>query len=133
MIANGKLLLRALTLNAVFCGISAFLMFISASWLAQQFGLSSAEPVYATAALLAVFALQLADIVRTKTIRAWEIRSIISGDIAWVVLSIALITLYYQAITTIALILVDVVAVTVLCLALMQIRGLREIRRMADA
>ncbi len=132
MLSNNNLLLRALTLNAVFSGFSALLMFISGSWLAQQFALSSAVPIYAIGGFLAVFALQLANIVRTRAIRTWEISAIISGDIAWVVASVALITLYYQSITAAAVMLVDIVAVAVLFFAIQQIRGLREFRRMAD-
>ncbi len=133
MISNNNRLLRALTLNAMFSGFSALLMFISGTWLAQQFALSSAVPIYGVAGFLAVFALQLANIVRTRTIRTWEITAIISGDIAWVVASIALITLYYQSITAAAVMLVDIVAVAVLFFAIQQIRGLREFRRTAGA
>ncbi len=133
MISNNNRLLRALTLNAMFSGFSALSMFISGTWLAQQFALSSAVPIYGVAGFLAVFALQLANIVRTRTIRTWEITAIISGDIAWVVASIALITLYYQSITAAAVMMVDIVAVAVLFFAIQQIRGLREFRRTADA
>ena len=133
MISDNNLLLRALTLNAIFSGFSALLMFISGGWLAEQFALESAVPIYAIAGFLAVFALQLGNIARTKNIRPWEIKSIISGDIAWVVASVALIILYYQSITATAVILVDVVAVAVLFFAIMQIRGLREFRRTASA
>lgn len=133
MISDNKLLLRALTMNAIFSGFSALLMFISGSWLATQFGLGSAIPVYAIAGFLALFALQLVNIVRTRNIRSWEIKSIISGDIAWVVASVAIITLYYQIITLTALILLDVVAAAVLSFAIQQIRGLREFQRMAAA
>ena len=133
MISNNNLLLRALTLNAAFSGFSALFMFISAPWLAEQFGLESAVPIYVIAGFLAVFALQLGNIVRTKNIRNWEIKSIISGDIAWVVASVAIIIVYYQSITPTALILIDIVAVAVLFFAIMQIRGLKEFRRVADA
>ena len=59
MISDNNLLLRALTLNAIFSGFSALLMFISGGWLAEQFALESAVPIYAIAGFLAVFALQL--------------------------------------------------------------------------
>ncbi len=133
MISNNNLLLRALGLNALFSAFSALLMFISGTWLAQQFALSSTVPIYVIAGFLAVFALQLANIVRTRTIRTWEITGIISGDIAWVVASAALIILYYQSITAAAVLLVDIVAAAVLYFAIQQIRGLRAFRRMADA
>ena len=130
MISDNNLLLRALTLNAMFSGFSALMMFIAGPWLAAQFGLSSVLPVYAVAGFLAVFTTQLGNIVRTKNIRTWEIKSIIGGDIAWVVASVAIITLYYQTITPTALILIDTVAVAVLFFAIMQIRGLREFRKL---
>ena len=130
MISDNNLLLRALTLNAMFSGFSAVLMFIGGPWLAEQFGLSSVIPVYVVAGFLAVFAIQLGNIVRTKNIRSWEIKSIISGDIAWVVASVAIITLYYQVITPTALILLDIAAVAVLFFAVMQVRGLRQYRKL---
>ncbi len=132
MISNNSLLLRALTLNAGFSGFSALLMFISGGWLAAQFALDSAVPIYAVAGFLTVFAIQLGNIVRTKNIRSWEIKSIISGDIAWVVASVAIITLYHQSITPTGLILLDIAAVAVLFFAVMQIRGLTEYRRIAS-
>jgi hypothetical protein len=132
MITDNNLLLRALTLNAIFSGSSALLMFIGGGWLAAQFVLGSAIPIYVIAGFLAVFALHLTNIVRTKNIRTWEITSIISGDIAWVVTSVAITILYYRTITPTALILVDVVAVAVLFFAVMQIRGLNQYRKMED-
>ncbi len=130
MISDNNLLLRALTVNAIFSGFSALLMFIAGGWLAAQFALSSAIPVYVIAGFLAVFAFQLTNIVRTRNIRTWEITSIISGDIAWVVASVAITVLYYRTITPTALILVDVVAVVVLFFAIMQIRGLKQYRKL---
>ena len=132
MITDNNLLLRALTLNAIFSGFSALLMFIGGGWLTAQFALSSAIPIYVIAGSLAVFALQLTNIVRTKNIRTWEITGIISGDIAWVVTSVVISILYYRTITPTALILVDVVAVAVLFFAVMQIRGLNQYRKMED-
>ncbi len=130
MISDNHLLLRALTLNAMFSGFSALSMFIAGPWLAEQFGLNSVIPIYVVAGFLAVFAIQLGNIVRSKNIRSWEIKSIISGDIAWVIASVAIITLYYQVITPTALILLDIVAVAVLSFAIMQIRGLKLYRKL---
>jgi len=130
MISDNNLLLRALTLNAMFSGFSALLMIIAGPWLAAQFSLNNVIPVYIVAGFLAVFAIQLGNIVRTKNIRMWEIKSIISGDIAWVVASVAIIILYYQVITPTALILLDIVAVAVLFFAIMQIRGLKQYRNL---
>ena len=130
MMSDNNLLLRALTMNAIFSGFSALFMFISGSWLEQQFALSGAIPIYAVAGFLAVFAINLANIVRTRNIRSWEIKGIISGDIAWVAVSVAIIILYYQTITPTALILLDVVAVAVLFFAIQQIRGLRQFRQL---
>ena len=130
MMSDNNLLLRALTMNAIFSGFSALFMFISGSWLAQQFALSGAIPIYAVAGFLAIFAINLANIVRTRNIRSWEIKSIISGDIAWVAASVAVIILYYQTITPTAVILLDVVAVAVLFFAIQQIRGLKQLRQL---
>ena len=130
MISDNHLLLRALTLNAMFSGFSALLMLVGGRWLAAQFALGSATPIYAIAAFLAAFAFQLGNIVRTKNIRTWEIKGIISGDIAWIVASVAIIIVYYQSITPAALLLVDIAAVAVLFLAVMQIRGLRQYRQL---
>ena len=130
MMSVNNLLLRALTMNAIFSGFSALFMFVSGSWLAQQFALGSAIPIYAIAAFLTIFAFNLANIVRTRNIRGWEIKSIISGDIAWVAASVAIIVLYYQMITPTALILLDVVAVAVGFFAIQQIRGLKQFNKL---
>jgi type IV secretory pathway TrbD component len=131
MLSDNNLLLRALRMNAIFSGFSSILMFVAGRWLAGQFGLESPVTIYAIGGFLALFALQLANIVRTREIRSWEIKSIISGDLAWVAGSIVLIAFYYQSITAAGLMLVDIIAVAVLFFAILQIKGLRELGRMA--
>ncbi len=131
--SNRPLLLRALHLNALFSGSSAFLLLLAGPWIAAQLGLASTTAVYATAGLLAVFALQLWNIVRTRKIRTPEIAVIILGDIAWVLGSVILVALFYSSMTTAGLVLVDVVAVAVLYFAVQQIRGLSAWRRSAGA
>jgi len=130
---DNHLLLRALKLNAVFSGTSALLLLAAAPWVAAQLGLGSATPVYVTAGLLAVFALQLGNIVRTKKIRSLEISAIIIGDLTWVAGSAILVALFYGSLTTVGLVLVDLVAIAVLIFAIQQIRGLRAFRRSAVA
>lgn len=132
MISDNHLLLRALMLNAAFSAFSALIMFIAGGWVAEQLGLPSAVQVYAVAGFLALFALQLGNIVRTRNIRIWEIAGIIGGDIAWVIGSVVLVTLYFQSITATGLILIDIAAVAVLTFAILQIRGLKEFRRTAS-
>ena len=132
MISDNHLLLRALMLNAAFSAFSALIMFIAGGWVAEQLGLPSTVQVYALAGFLAVFALQLGNIVRTRNIRIWEIAGIIGGDIAWVIGSVVLVTLYFQSITATGLILIDIAALAVLTFAILQIRGLREFRRTAS-
>jgi len=133
MISDNHLLLRALMLNAAFSAFSALIMFIAGGWVAKQLGLPSAVQVYALAGFLAVFALQLGNIVRTRNIRIWEIAGIISGDIAWVIGSVVLVTLYFHSITATGLILIDIAALAVLTFAILQIRGLKEFRRTASS
>ena len=123
--SNNDLLFRALRLNALFSGISALLLLAAAPWLATQLGLGSAMPVYVTAGLLGLFALQLAHIVRTRQIRVAEIVGIIGGDFAWVIGSAVFVALFYASMTLIGLVLVDAVALAVLYFAIQQIRGLR--------
>lgn len=118
-------LLEALRLNAIFSGMSALLMFAGASWIASQLGLESSLPVYTTAAILVLFALQLANVVRTKVIRRWEIIGIIGGDVTWVVASLVLATMFLDQLTTTGLVLIDAVALAVLFFAVRQYRGLR--------
>ena len=118
-------LIRALRLNAVFSAASALALFAAAGWIAAQLGLDDPLLVYATAAVLVLFALQLANIVRTGVIRAWEIAGIIGADIAWVVASAVVVAICYESLTTVGLILVDAVAVAVLAFAIQQYRGLR--------
>ncbi len=131
--SDNTLLLRALRLNAIFSASSALVLLLAGPWVAAQLGLTSVTPVHATAGLLAVFALQLGNIVRTRRIKAIEIAGIIFGDIAWVVGSAVLVALFYSSLTTAGLVLVDVVAIAVLYFAIQQIRGLRAFRRGAIA
>ena len=130
---NNNLLLHAIKMNAIFSGLSALVLMLAGPWVAAQLGLAGATPVYVTAGLLAVFALQLGNIVRTGVIRPWEITSIIGGDISWVAASAVLVVLFYPALTITGLILVDFVALAVLYLAIQQIRGLRALRADASA
>ncbi len=123
---NSELLLHALRLNAWFSGISSIAMVAAAPWIATQLGLPGTLPVYLTAGFLILFSLQLGNIVRTRSIRQWEIVAIISGDLAWVLGSIVLVAAYFESLTTIGLILVDLVALAVLFFAIQQIRGLRR-------
>jgi hypothetical protein len=127
------LLLRALRLNAIFSASSALMLLLAGPWVAAQLGLTSVMPVYATAALLGVFALQLGNIVRTRKIHNLEIASIIFADIAWVIGSVILSALFYSSLTVTGLVLVDVVAIVVLYLAIQQIRGLKAVRTDAMA
>ena len=127
--SDNNSLLRALTLNAAFSGFSALGMLLSGPWIAEQLGLTHVLPVYIVAGCLVLFALQLANIVRTRTIRTWEIAGIICGDIAWVVASVVVVGFFYESLTPSGLMLLDVVAFAVLLFAILQIRGLREYRR----
>ncbi len=131
--SDSPLLLKALRLNALFSGSSALLLLLAGPWMAAQLGLASATPIYATAGLLAVFALQLWNIVRTRKIRTLEIAAIILGDIAWVLGSVILVVLFYSSLTTTGLLLVDLVGVAVLYFAIQQVRGLRAWRSSANA
>lgn len=124
--ANNAALLRALRMNAVFSGLSAGALLLFGNWIAVQLGLNDTTLVYATGGLLALFALQLANIVRGQTIRRWEVLGIIGGDIGWVLGTAVLLALYYSSITTTGLVLVDAVALAVLYFAIQQIRGLRS-------
>lgn len=123
---NHGLLLQALKLNAYFSGISSIIMFAAGPWVATQLGLPGAMPVYLTAGVLALFALQLFNIVRTGTIRRWEVTGIIAGDLAWVIGTIVLVAIYFESLTGVGLLLVDLVALVVLFFAIQQIRGLRR-------
>jgi hypothetical protein len=131
--SDNTLLFRALRLNALFSASSAVMLMLAGPWVAAQLGLNSVTPVYVTAGLLALFALQLGNIVRTQNIRDVEIIGIILGDIAWVVGSAVLVALFYSSLTTAGLVLVDVVAIAVLYFAIQQIRGLRAFRSGAIA
>ena len=131
--SDNTLLLRALRLNAIFSASSALMMLLAGPWVAAQLGLTSVMPLYVTAALLGVFALQLGNIVRTRRIHKLEIASIIFADIAWVIASVVLGALFYSSLTVAGLVLVDVVAIAVLYLAIQQFRGLKAVRSGAMA
>lgn len=128
MTPDNTLLHRALTWNAGFSGLSAVVMTVAASWLAPQLGLPGPLPIYVVAGCLAVFALQLGNILRTRNYRRWEISSIITGDLVWVLASAILVAIYFERLTVTGLLLVDAVALIVLAFAIQQIRGLRRLR-----
>ncbi len=130
---GSDLLMRGLKMNAVFSGLSAVAMLLAANWVAEQVGLPGPANVYAVAIFLLFFAAQLGNIVRTQTIRTWEIVAIIIGDLMWVAGSVVLGTLYLQSFSTIGAVLVDVVALAVLIFAVIQMRGLRKYRRNAHS
>ena len=111
---DNHLLIRALRLNAFFSGASALFLLAAGPWVAAQLGLAGTMPVYVAAGLLAVFALQLGNIVRTREIRSLEITAIILGDLAWVAGSAVLVVLFYPSLTTMGVLLVDLVAIVVL-------------------
>jgi len=121
--------MRGLKMNAVFSTLSAVAMLLAANWVAEQVGLPGPANVYAVAIFLLFFAAQLGNIVRTRTIRTWEIVAIIVGDLLWVAGSVVLGAIYFRSFSTIGALLVDAVALAVLIFAVMQIRGLREYRR----
>ncbi len=125
---TNELLMRGLTMNAIFSAFSAIAMLLAADWVAGQVGLPGPANVYAVAIFLGFFAAQLGNIVRTGTIRTWEIVAIIVGDFMWVAGSVVLGALYFRSFTIIGTVLVDAVALAVLIFAIMQIRGLREHR-----
>ncbi len=122
---NTDPLLRALRLNAIFSGISAVLLLVAAPWIAAQLGLPGPLPVYIVGGFLVLFALQLANIVRTGDIHTWEVGGIIAGDLAWVLGTVVLVGLFYSSLTTVGLLMVDIIALAVLTFAILQIRGLR--------
>ena len=132
MTSGDSLLHRALKWNAGFSAASAILMVLGAGWLAAQLGLPGPVPIYVVAAFLVVFALQLGNIVRTREYRNWEISSIIIGDLAWVAASAVLVAIFFDALTTTGLLIVDAVALIVLIFAIQQIRGLRMLRNTED-
>ena len=124
-------LMFALRLNALFSATSAVMLVIAGGWIARQLGLASPALVYIVAAGLLLFALQLSLIVRSRRIRNWEIIGIICGDLAWVVASVVMVSLFHESLTTTGLLLVDVVALVVLVFAILQIRGLRYFQQLA--
>ena len=130
---GSDLLMRGLKMNAVFSGLSAVVMLLAANWVAEQVGLPGPANVYAVAIFLLFFAAQLGNIVRTQTIRTWEIVAIIIGDLMWVAGSVVLGILYFQSFSTIGAVLVEVVALAVLIFAVIQMRGLRTYRRNAHS
>ncbi len=131
MKTSNDLLMRGLTMNAIFSAFSAVTMLLAADWVAAQVGLPGPANVYAIGIFLLFFAAQLGNIVRTGNIRTWEIVAIIVGDLLWVAGSVVLGALYFRSFSMIGAVLVDAVALAILIFAIMQIRGLREYRRNA--
>jgi hypothetical protein len=123
---SNSLLIYALRANAAFSSISAVLMIAAADWVTRQLGLTGPLPVHVTGSGLLLFSAQLWAIVRSERIRAWEIKGIIAGDLAWVAASVVLVALYHDVLTRLGLLLVDVVTLAVLAFAVLQILGLRR-------
>lgn len=121
-------LIRALRMNAVFSAFCTVAMLMFANWIAVQLGLPDAVQIYVLAGILALFVLQLANIVRSRIIRTWEITAIIGADLLWVGGSFLTVATYYDLFTPAGLVMVDVVAFAVLFFAVQQIRGLKELR-----
>jgi len=115
-------------MNAVFSTFCAVAMLMFANWIAQQLGLPDAVQIYVLAGILALFVVQLANIVRTRNIRTWEVTAIIGADLLWVAGSFLTVVVYYDLFTPAGLVMVDVVAFAVLFFAVQQFRGLMELR-----
>lgn len=126
--SDNNLLLRTLRMNAVFSGFCALAMFIAGDWIAAQLGLQGALPIYVVGGVLLMFAAQLLAIVRTRKFRYWEIAAILGADLAWVTASFVLVAVYYEMLTAIGLVMVDMVALAVLYFAIQQFRGLKQWR-----
>ena len=124
-------LLNALRLNAAFSAMSTLFLIAAGGWVADQLGLPDPLTVYIVAAGLALFALQLGLIVRSRRIRTWEVRAVIGGDLAWVLATAVVIGLFHEVMTTIGLVMLDVVALVVAVFAALQIRGLRYFQQLA--
>jgi hypothetical protein len=121
-------LIRAIRMNAVFSAFCTLAMLMFANWIAMQLGLPGAVQIYVLAGILLLFVLQLANIVRSRIIRSWEITAIIGADLLWVGGSFLTVTIYYDVFTPAGLVMIDVVAFAVLFFAVQQIRGLKEFR-----
>jgi hypothetical protein len=107
-------------------------MFLFADWIASQLGLTGTLSIYVVAGFLVLFSIQLLSIVKSRKIKQAEILGIIGGDLAWVIASIVLVTIYYTNLTISGLVVVDVVALVVLTFAIAQIRGLNRYRASTD-
>jgi hypothetical protein len=128
MMSDNNRLIRALRMNAVFSAFCTLAMLMFANWIAQQLGLPDAVQIYVLAGILALFVVQLGNIVRSRIIRTWEVTAIIGADLLWVAGSFLTVVIYYDLFTPAGLVMVDVVAFAVLFFAVQQIRGLVEFR-----
>lgn len=126
MADRNRLLINALTANALFSGTAAAALLLAPGWFAAQLGLESSREPFLTGLLLALFAGQLAWIVIGGRIRRWEIRAIIGADLVWVAGSLVLGLLYYDQFTGMGVLLVSGAAVAVLGFAELQGLGLRR-------
>lgn len=125
---QSNLLIKALAANAAFSGFSAITLILFSGWIASQLGLPDTTPVVITGVALALFALQLAAIAKSRRVKTWEILSIIVGDLIWVVASVVLGIIYIDQLTTIGQVLVFGVALVVLVFAECQGIGLKRWR-----
>ena len=71
-------------------------------------------------------------IVRRKRCQCWEILAIIADDIAWVVATAILVAIFFDALSTAGLVIVDIVAAAVLFFAVLQIRAFRALLRQSN-
>ena len=92
-------------------------------------GLKGGASLVPLAALLGLFALQLATIVWFKRIKMWEILAIIGADLIWVLGSAIGLWIYYAQLTRAGVAMVVIVALAVLAFAELQGFGLWRWRK----
>ena len=124
---RSPLFFSAIVFNAVFAGGCGLLMVLAARPVAGWLGVDAVIPVASVGAFLVVFAARLAMLRRHKKAVLAEAWSIVIGDMAWVVFSLGLLSVYPDEFSDLGRLMIAATAVVVMILAVAQAAGIRPI------
>ena len=119
---NSKSLIRTLKLNALFTSTSAILLIVFNRELMPLLSISVAWLLPVIGGLLLLYALDLFTTARKKETPLSKAYYFIIGDLAWVVASILLLTIYFEDFSSLGILLIDMVAIIVGIFGILQFR-----------
>ena len=122
-----RLLQKALLGNALFSTASGLTLLVASDWMMTFLGLTDRNSLIIVGISLLAFAASLLVNARRKTVKAWEARAAVFMDLAWVLVSYAM--LFTMPFTSNGKWLVGVVGELVMAFAIVQWVGIRRITK----